>query len=74
MNKYAIIEIDKPENKKKLNIETLIIIIVLILVITSPFYINEKTELPNGTLMSRNRLTGQVLVKPVWSDTYFIEP
>ena len=74
MNKYAIIEIDKPENKKKLNIETLIIIIVLILVITSPFYINKKVELPNGTLMLRNRLTGQVLVKPVWSDTYFIEP
>ena len=49
----------------------LIIFLVCYLLI---FFINEKTELPNGTLTSRNRLTGQILVKPVWSDTYFIEP
>jgi len=74
MNKYAIIEIDKPENKKKLNIETLLLILFLIIIFASPFIINQKKELPNGTLTSRNRLTGQVFVKPVWSDTYFIEP
>ena len=62
MNKYAIIEIDKPENKKKLNIETLIIIIVLILVLASPF-LNQKKELPNGTLMMRNILNGQIGIK-----------
>ena len=50
------------------------LILGLIIFLLFIFFINEKSELPNGTLTSRNRLTGQVLVKPVWSDTYFIEP
>ena len=62
MNKYAIIEIDKLENKKKLNINTLIIIIILILVLASPF-LNQKKELPNGTLMMKNILNGQISIK-----------
>jgi len=52
----------------------LIIVSIIVIIYFFPVIMNEKKELPNRTLISRNRLTGQVFVKPIWSDTYFIEP
>ena len=42
-----------------------ILIVSLIIVIGYffPVIMNEKTKLPNGTLMSRNRFTGQISIK-----------
>lgn len=56
------IDIDKPI-KKKINIETILLIIFLIIIFTIPFVINQKKELPDGTLMSRNRFNGQISIK-----------
>jgi len=61
-NKISIIEIDKP-SKKKISIETILLILFLIIIFTSPFIINQKKELPDGTLISRNRLTGEICIK-----------
>ena len=47
---------------KKLNIETILLIVFLVIVFTIPF-INQKKKLPNGTLMSMNRFTKQISVK-----------
>ena len=46
-----------------IKIEILLLILFLIIVFTVPFIINQKKELPNGTLMSRNRFNGQISVK-----------
>ncbi|MBA7546162.1 hypothetical protein ES705_38545 [subsurface metagenome] len=55
------IHIDKPI-KKKINIETILLILFLIIIFTVPFIINQKKELPDGTLMSRNRFNGQISI------------
>lgn len=64
------IDIDKPI-KKKINIETILLIIFLIIIFTIPFIINQKKELPDGTLMSMNKFTKEILVKPPNSDNYY---
>jgi len=46
-----------------IKIETLLLILFLIIIFTIPFIINQKKELPDGTLMSRNRFNGQISVK-----------
>lgn len=45
------------------NIEFLLLILFLIIIFITPFIINQKKELPNGTLMSRNRFNGQISIK-----------
>ena len=65
------IDIDKP-NKNKIDIGNLVIIIILILFITSPFYIYDKTELPNGTKISMHRLNKQISFRPLDSETFYI--
>jgi len=56
------IDIDKPI-KKKINIETILFILFLIIIFTVPFFINQNKELPDGTLMSMNRFTKEISVK-----------
>lgn len=59
---YKRIDIEKPI-KKRINIETLLLILFLIIIFTVPFIINQKKELPDGTLMSMNRFNGQISIK-----------
>lgn len=63
------IDIDKPI-KKKINIEIILLTIFLIIIFTLPFIINQKKELPDGTLMSMNRFTKEINVK-LDSDNYY---
>ena len=50
----------------------LITISLLIIVYFFPVIMNERIELTNGTLMSMNRLTKQITVKPSGSNLYYI--
>lgn len=69
--KIKNIEINKP-NRKKINIEFLLLILFLIIIFTAPFIINQKKELPDGTLMSMNRFNKQITVKPPDSNFYYV--
>ena len=55
-----------------IKIETLLLILFLIFIFTVPFIINQKKELPNGTLMSMNRFNKQITVKLSGSNLYYI--
>ena len=74
MESLLLQEVNMNSYVKKVSHTLILGLIIFLVCYILIFFINEKIELPNGTLTSRNRLTGQVLVKPIWSDNYFIEP
>jgi len=51
-----------------------ILIVSLIIVIGYffPVIMNEKTELPNGTLISMNRFSKLITIKPSGSNLYYV--
>ena len=58
---------------KKIHIEIILLIIFLIIIFTAPFIINQKKELPNGTLMSMNKFTKEISVKLDSNNYYFVD-
>jgi len=50
-------------NIKRISPIILFVLVILLFLIFIPIINNQKKELPDGTLMSRNRFNGQISIK-----------